>query len=120
MNALFLEYPKCSTCQRAKKWLQEHEISFEDRHIVENPPTQEEMSAWILQSGLPIKRFFNTSGLVYKSLELKEKLPQMSESEQIALLCSNGMLIRRPLLITDKEVLVGFKEKEWQALLLDD
>lgn len=117
MDVLFLEYPKCTTCQKAKKWLIEHGVAFEDRHIVDKPPSVSEMTQWTTMSGLPLRRFFNTSGLVYKSLNLKERLPTMSEEEQIALLCSNGMLIKRPLLITKEKVFIGFKEQEWQSLL---
>ena len=114
MSNLFLWYPKCSTCQKAKKWLEANNISFEERHIVEQVPTKEELKQWIKQSGLETKRFFNTSGLKYKELNLKEKLLNMSEEEKIELLASNGMLIKRPLLIHDRGVLVGFKEKEWR------
>lgn len=113
---LFIEYPKCSTCQKAKKWLEKNNINFEDRNIVENNPTKEELSKWIKQSGLEIKRFFNTSGLKYKELNLKEKLPNMTDEEKIELLATNGMLVKRPLLISEKLVLVGFKEKEWEVL----
>ncbi len=113
MENLFLWYPKCSTCQKAKRWLEENQISFEERHIVEQVPTKEELEKWIKQSGLEMKKIFNTSGLKYKELNLKEKLPNMSEKDKIELLASNGMLIKRPLLINDKVVLVGFKEKEW-------
>lgn len=114
MKNLLLWYPKCSTCQKAKKWLEANNISFEERHIVEQTPSKEELEKWIRQSGLEIKRFFNTSGLKYKELSLKEKLPNMSDEEKIDLLTSNGMLIKRPLFISDKVILVGFKEKEWR------
>lgn len=114
MKNLLLWYPKCSTCQKAKKWLEANNISFEERHIVEQTPSKEELEKWIRQSGLEIKRFFNTSGLKYKELNLKEKLPNMSDEEKIDLLTSNGMLIKRPLFISDKVILVGFKEKEWR------
>lgn len=114
---LFVEYPKCSTCQKAKKWLQEKGVEFEDRHIVEENPTLEELTKWHKKSGLPLKRFFNTSGLKYKELNLKEKLPQMSEAEQLALLATDGMLVKRPILITDETVLTGFKEAEWEKAL---
>ena len=110
---LFLEYPKCSTCQKAKKWLDEHNVKYDDRHIVENNPTYDELKIWYNQSNLPLKRFFNTSGMLYKELRLKEKLPDMSEEEQLKLLATNGMLVKRPIIVTDKYVLVGFKEKEW-------
>ena len=113
---LFIEYPKCSTCQKAKKWLDTNHIPYEDRHIVEQTPSIEELTNWIKKSGYDIKRFFNTSGLKYKELNLKEKLPEMTDSEKIQLLASDGMLIKRPLLINDKIILVGFKEKEWEVL----
>lgn len=117
MKCLFIEYPKCSTCKNAKKWLIQNNIEFEDRNIVENIPTKEELEKWIKQSKKEIKKFFNTSGLKYKELNLKEKLPNMTDKEKIELLSSDGMLIKRPLLITDKEILVGFKEKEWEEIL---
>ena len=110
---LFLEYPKCSTCQKAKKWLDAHQISYTDRHIVEENPTYEELKDWHERSGLPLKKFFNTSGMVYKELQLKDKLPTMSEEEQLKLLATNGMLVKRPLLIDGEMVLTGFKEAEW-------
>ena len=113
----FIYYPKCTTCQKAKKWLDAHGISYTERHIVEQNPTSEELTAWIRESGLPIKRFFNTSGLKYKALKLKERLGQMTEEEQIALLATDGMLVKRPLVIGDGVVLPGFKEKEWETLL---
>lgn len=116
MKNLLIWYPKCSTCQKAKKWLEENHITYEERHIVEQVPTKEELEQWIKQSGLETKKFFNTSGLKYKELNLKEKLPNMSEEEKIVLLASNGMLIKRPLLIHDNGILVGFKEKEWEGL----
>lgn len=115
---LFVEYPKCSTCQKAKKWLQAHEISFEDRHIAEQNPTEEELKEWIGRSGLELKKFFNTSGLKYKELGLKDKLSAMSDEEKIRLLASDGMLVKRPLVITENQVLVGFKEAQWEAALL--
>ena len=114
---LLIEYPKCSTCQKAKRWLEANKISFEDRHIVENRPGEEELKEWIERSGYPVKRFFNTSGMKYRDLGLKEKLPDMSQEEQIRLLASDGMLVRRPLLIGEK-ILVGFREKEWEEALL--
>lgn len=117
MKCLFIEYPKCSTCKNAKKWLIQNNIEFDDRNIVENTPTKEELEKWIKQSEKEIKKFFNTSGLKYKELNLKEKLPNMTDEEKIELLSSDGMLIKRPLLITDKEILVGFKEKEWEEVL---
>ena len=114
---LFIEYPKCSTCKNAKKWLSQNNIEFEDRNIVENTPTEEELKKWIVESKKDIKKFFNTSGLKYKELNLKEKLPNMTDSEKIELLSSDGMLIKRPLLILDNNILIGFKEKEWQEVL---
>ena len=110
---LFIEYPKCSTCKRAKKYLEDRGIAFQDRHIVEENPTEEELAKWIGMSGLPVKKFFNTSGMKYKELGLKDRLPDMSEEEQIRLLAGDGMLVKRPLLIDGERVLVGFKEKEW-------
>ena len=111
---LFIEYPPCSTCQKAKKWLTEKGIVYVDRHIKENNPTYEELKTWHAKSGLPLKRFFNTSGLLYKSMNLKEKLPTMTEDEQLRLLASDGMLVKRPLLVMEDAVLVGFKEAEWK------
>ena len=110
---LFIEYPKCSTCKKAKKYLEEHGIEFEDRHIVEENPTKEELAEWIRISGKPVKKFFNTNGMKYRELGLKDKLPQMSEEKQIELLASDGMLVKRPLLIDGEMVLTGFKEAEW-------
>lgn len=118
MSILFLEYPKCSTCKKAKKFLTDNNIAFEDRHIVENNPTAAELKGWIEKSGLPIKKFFNTSGNMYKELKLKDKLPEMTEDEQIALLSQNGMLVKRPLVIAEDKVLIGFKEEEWSNGLL--
>lgn len=115
---LFIEYPSCSTCQKAKKWLDDHGVSYTDRHIKENNPTYEELKAWYAASGLPLKKFFNTNGLLYKSMNLKEKLPAMSEEEQLHLLASDGMLVKRPLVITDDRILVGFKEPQWEEVLL--
>ena len=117
MSVLFLEYPKCSTCQKAKKWLDERGISYEDRHIVEQNPTAEEIKAWREKSGLPLKRFFNTSGMLYREMELSKKLPEMSEDEQYALLATNGMLVKRPLLVTADTVIPGFKEAAWEETL---
>ena len=116
MSVLFLEYPKCSTCQKAKKWLDEHKVKYEDRHIKENNPTAEELKVWHQRSGQALKKFFNTSGMLYRSLELKDKLPGMSEEEQLALLATDGMLVKRPLLIMEDKVLIGFKEKEWEEI----
>ena len=110
---LFIEYPKCSTCQRAKKWLDAHNIEYTDRHIVEDNPTYEELKEWYGKSGLPLKRFFNTSGLLYREMQLKDKLSAMSEEEQLRLLATNGMLVKRPILVDGDRVLVGFKEAEW-------
>ena len=110
----FLCYSRCSTCQKAKKWLDVQNVNYSDRHIVENNPTFEELKEWHEKSGLPLKKFFNTSGLLYKSMGLKDKLPQMSEDEQLKLLATNGMLVKRPILITDKAVLPGFKEQLWE------
>ena len=114
---LFIEYPKCSTCRKAKKWLDDHGVAYTDRHIKENNPTYEELKEWSARSGLPLKRFFNTSGQFYRSLQLKDRLPSMSEDEQLRLLASDGMLVKRPLVVTDSAVLTGFKEKEWEQLL---
>ena len=115
---LFLQYPPCSTCKKAKKWLDDHGISYQDRHIKENNPSYEELKEWQEKSGLPLKKFFNTSGLLYKSMELKSKLPIMTEDEQLRLLASDGMLVKRPILVLDNTVLVGFKENEWETALL--
>ena len=113
---LFLEYPKCSTCRKAKKWLDAHNVTYIDRHIVEDNPTYDELKKWYEKSGLPLKKFFNTSGMLYRSLELKDKLPNMSEEEQYRMLATDGMLVKRPLLITEKTILTGFKEAEWNAI----
>lgn len=118
MSILFLEYPKCTTCQKAKKWLDDHQVEYEDRHIKEQNPTAEELKEWHKRSGLPLKKFFNVSGLLYKSMQLKDKLPDMSEEEQIALLATDGMLVKRPLIVKEDGVLVGFKEAEWEKGLL--
>lgn len=115
---LFIEYPKCSTCKKAKKWLESHKIEFEDRHILEANPTKEELEKWIPRSGLDMKRFFNTSGMKYKDLGLKDKLADMTAEEKISLLASDGMLVKRPIIVGEKVVLVGFKEKEWEEALL--
>jgi len=114
---LFICYPKCSTCRKAKKWLDEYNVEYTERHIVDNNPTYEELKEWYKMSGLPLKKFFNTSGLIYKELQLKEKLPTMSEDEQIQLLATNGMLVKRPLVVGEDFVLTGFKEKEWEERL---
>ncbi|MBO5143131.1 MAG: arsenate reductase family protein [Clostridia bacterium] len=117
MKKIFIEYPKCTTCQKAKKWLEEKGVEFVDRHIVTETPTLEELKEWTLKSGLEMKRWFNTSGLKYKKLNLKDKLPSMSDDEKIELLASDGMLIKRPILVTDKGICVGFREKEWEEVL---
>ena len=111
---LFVGYPRCSTSQKAKKWLQEKGVAFEERHIVEQNPTKEELKEWKERSGLPLKRFFNTSGLKYKELKLKDRLPEMSEEEQLALLATDGMLVKRPILVTEDKVIPGFREAEWE------
>lgn len=111
---LVLIYRKCSTCLKALKWLEEHHIDFEERPIVEQNPTYEELELWYKKSGLPLKKFFNTSGMLYKEMQLKNRLLEMSEEEQLKLLATNGMLVKRPLVIEDDFVLAGFKEKEWE------
>ena len=115
---LFIEYPKCTTCQKAKKWLDDNGIIYEDRHIKEQNPTYEELKLWYSESGLPLKRFFNTSGLLYKSMGLKDKLPSMSDEEQLQLLATDGMLVKRPLIISNDVILTGFREKEWGEKLI--
>lgn len=117
MNLLLIEYPKCSTCQKAKTWLDDNGVTYLDRHIVENNPNTEELKKWVTLSGKPLKSFFNTSGLLYKSLGLKDKLPTMSEDEQYKLLSSNGMLVKRPLLIGDNFAFAGFRPAEWSQIL---
>lgn len=114
---LFIEYPKCSTCKKAKKWLDDHQVTYTDRHILEENPTEDELKEWIGRSGLPLKRFFNTSGMKYRELQLKDRLPEMSEEEQIALLATDGMLVKRPLLVLDNRVLPGFREADWLEAL---
>ena len=114
---LFIQYPPCTTCKKAKAWLDAHGLSYDDRHIKLNNPTFEELEHWHAVSGLPLKKFFNTSGLLYKSMNLKEKLPTMTEEEQLRLLASDGMLVKRPILVNGDKVLVGFREKEWEQLL---
>mgnify|MGYP003370254589 CR=1 FL=1 len=114
---LFLEYPKCTTCKKAKKWLEEQGVDFTDRHIVEENPTEEELGEWIKRSGLPMKRFFNTSGMKYRELGLKDKLGEMTEEEQRKLLATDGMLVKRPLLVSEEFVLPGFKEADWKEAL---
>ena len=113
---LFLQYPPCSTCQKAKKWLDEQGVSYTDRHIKDQKPTYEELKAWYEKSGLPLKKFFNTSGLLYKSLNLKEKLPAMTEEEQLRLLATDGMLVKRPLVVDGDVVLTGFRAEQWERL----
>ena len=115
---LFIKYPPCTTCQKAKKWLDANGIAYTDRHIKEQNPNYEELKQWYQRSGLPLKKFFNTSGLLYKSLNLKDKLPAMTEEEQLRLLASDGMLVKRPVIVTDDGVLTGFKEADWQKLKL--
>jgi len=114
---LFVCYPKCSTCKKAQAWLDAHGAKYDVRHIVEDNPTADELRRWHAASGLPLRRFFNTSGMLYRDMALKDKLPTMSEDEMIDLLATNGMLVKRPLLVLDDTVLVGFREKEWQAVL---
>ena len=114
---LLVHYKKCSTCQKAKKWLEEHEIEFTERDIKEENPTKEELESWHKKSKMPLKKFFNTSGMLYREMQLKDKLPDMTEEEQYELLSSDGMLVKRPVLVTDTSVLTGFREKEWEKLL---
>lgn len=114
---LFIHYPKCSTCQKAKKWLDDNGLSYESRHIKEANPTYEELKSWYEKSGFPLKKFFNTSGMLYKSMQLKDKLAEMSEEEQLKLLATDGMLVKRPLVVGDDFVLCGFREKEWTEKL---
>lgn len=114
---LFLCYPKCTTCQKAKKWLEEQKIEYTERHIAEQNPTYDELKEWYSKSGLPLKKFFNTSGLLYKEMQLKDKLVAMNEEEMLKLLATNGMLVKRPLLVNGEDVLVGFKEAEWSEKL---
>jgi arsenate reductase len=115
---LFICYPRCSTCAKARAWLNERGITHTERDIKEDNPTEDELRSWQAQSGLPLKRFFNTSGMLYRELRLSERLPTMTEDEQFALLATDGMLVKRPLLVGDGFVLVGFKEQEWEAALL--
>lgn len=117
MSILFLEYPPCSTCKKARSWLDAHEVSYTARHIKDQNPTKEELTLWYKRSGLPLKKFFNTSGLLYKSMALKDKLPSMTEDEQLTLLATDGMLVKRPIIVADSFVLVGFKESEWTEKL---
>lgn len=115
---LFVYYPKCSTCRKAKKWLEENNLEFKEKDIVEDNPTVEELKEWYEKSDLPLKRFFNTSGMKYRELKLKDKLPDMSEDEQLELLATDGMLVKRPVIVTDDVVLIGFRQKEWEEKLL--
>jgi arsenate reductase len=115
---LIVEYPRCSTCKKALKWLDEHNIEYEDRDIIKNNPQEEELKEWYEKSGLPLKRFFNTSGKLYRELKLTDKLSDMSEDEQIKLLATDGMLVKRPIVVTENLVLTGFKENEWEEKLL--
>ena len=115
---LVLVYRKCSTCLKALKWLEENQVDFEERSIVEENPTYEELKEWYQKSGLPLKKFFNTSGMLYKEMKLKDKLPEMSEEEQLKLLATNGMLVKRPLVVGEDFVLTGFREKEWGEKML--
>ena len=117
---LFLEYPSCSTCKKARAWLESHGVEFTARHIKEENPNYEELKQWYTRSGLPLKKFFNTSGLLYKSLSLKDKLPTMSEEEQLQLLATDGMLVKRPLIVLEDTVLTGFREADWEEVLLHD
>lgn len=114
---LFIQYPPCSTCQKAKKWLDEHGLNYTERHIKEDNPGYDELKSWYEMSGLPLKRFFNTSGLLYKSMNLKDRLPAMSEEEQLRLLATDGMLVKRPIIVDGETVLTGFREAEWEFLL---
>lgn len=117
MKNIFIQYPKCSTCKKAKKWLEENSIEFEERNIVTETPTEEELIQWIQKSGQDIKKWFNTSGLKYKELNLKDKLINMTYKEKIELLASDGMLIKRPIIISDKGIFTGFKEETWKILI---
>lgn len=114
---LFVCYPKCSTCKKAENWLKENEISYELRNIKENRPSKEELEVWHKKSGLELKKFFNTSGMLYREMQLKDKLPSMSDEEKLELLATDGMLVKRPILVTEDKVFVGFKEKEWQDVV---
>ncbi len=120
IDMLFLCYPKCSTCKKAKKWLDEHHVAYEERDIKEDNPTYEELKEWYGKSGLDLKKFFNTSGMAYRAMNLKDKLPSMSEEEQLRLLASDGMLVKRPLMVDGDRVFTGFREKDYQELLGKD
>lgn len=115
---LFIQYPKCSTCQRAKKWLDENNIKYTDRHIAEDNPSYDELKEWYKKSGLSLKKFFNTSGMLYKEMNLKDRLGHMSEEEQLKLLATNGMLVKRPIVVDKDKIIVGFKEAEWAEKIL--
>ena len=117
MEILFVEYPKCSTCQKAKKWLQEQGVSFTSRHIKEQNPTKEELKEWHQKSGLDIKRFFNTSGMIYREMKLKDRLPAMKKKKKYSLLSTDGMLVKRPILVTEQGIAAGFRPEEWEKLL---
>lgn len=117
MKYLFLQYPACDTCRKARKWLDEHGVAYVARHIVEQHPSEEELRIWVARSGLPLKSFFNTSGLVYKEMQLKDKLPRLSEDEQLCLLASDGKLIKRPLLVGENLVLTGFRPEAWEEVV---
>ena len=114
---IFICYPKCSTCQKAKKWLDEHNVEYTERHIAEENPAYDELKEWYEKSGQPLRKFFNTSGKLYKEMQLKDRLPSMSEEEQLKLLATNGMLVKRPIIVTGDKVLVGFKEAEWDDVI---
>ena len=118
MKILFIEYPKCTTCKKAKKFLQDNNIEFEDRNIVEENPTKEELKTWIEKSGLPIQKFFNTSGVLYREMNLKDKVKIAPEEELLDILSSNGMLVKRPLVISEEGILIGFKEDQWRDMLI--
>ena len=115
---LFIEYPKCTTCKKAKKWLDDHNIEYTDRHIKDQNPSYDELKKWKEESGLSIKRFFNTSGMLYREMQLKVRLPEMTEEEMLRLLATDGMLVKRPIIVCNDKVLTGFREKEWEELLL--
>ena len=117
MKNIFIQYPKCSTCKNAQKWLNENNIEYEARNIIEDTPTFEELKEWIKISGLPLKKFFNTSGMLYRELNLRERLAELEEDEQIRILSSNGMLIKRPILVNENKILIGFNKKEWEENL---
>ena len=114
----FICYPKCTTCKKAQKWLDEHDVEYDFRHIKDENPNEEELREWHAKSGLPLKKFFNTSGMLYKEMKLKDKLPEMSEDEQFKLLASDGLLVKRPIIVTDDVVLTGFKESDWEEKVL--